>query len=138
MTPRKMYAIPLHLSGTLASDLKFYNDEIQFLRSLIDKYFMWLTDDKNISSTRAVAVNLSNLEKSRLALEQKLTEHLHHLTNLVENPFPHNARDYKEEHIDLEKMLVFFMKDFRAIKKEIFLLTEQVIESEKVKHLLTS
>lgn len=120
-----------------ASDLKFFNDEVQFLSILVDRYFMGLTDEKNVDTTKSVASKLSDVEKRRLALEEDVSAHLHHLANLVENPFPHNAQDYRDEHGALEKTLADFVKYFKAIKKEIFSLTEQVIESEKAKHLLT-
>lgn len=118
------------------TDLKFYADESRFLRSLIDKYFMWLIDDKFIDATKKMATKLLKLEKSRSQIEQQVAEHMKHLANLIQNPFPYDAQAYRDEHAGLESSLADFLKEFRIIKREIFLLTEQVIESEKVKHLL--
>lgn len=118
------------------SDLKFYNDELRFLKSLIDKYFIWLLEDKNIKNTRIVANKLTQLNKRCSELDQKVRNHKKHLAALIENPFPHNAQEYKDEHLTLESSLSEFLKDFRKAKNEVFRLTKQVIESEKANHLL--
>ena len=118
------------------TDLKFFNDELNFLRRLVDKYFMWLVDEANIESTQKLARDLSRFETKRTRLSAKLAHHLKRLTNLIENPFSHSAQDSIDEHADLEALMSAFVKDFRRIKRAAFTLTETVIESEKSKHLL--
>jgi hypothetical protein len=120
------------------SDLKFYEDELNFLRKLIDKYFLWLIEEKHLENTRSVADKLSKLEKNRLATDEKLTKHMHHLTALIENPFPYDASVYKNEHKELKAAFSEFLKEFRRVKKAIFELAEHVIDSAKVKRLIES
>ena len=134
--PEKEWEAFFILAEHWQTDLKFYADESQFLRSLIDKYFMWLIDEKYIEETRKMASKLMKLSERRSLVEQNVAEHLKHLGNLIQNPFPYDAQAYRDEHARLESSLADFLKEFRIIKKEIFLLTEQVIGSEKVKHLL--
>lgn len=134
--PEKEWVGLFILAEHWQSDLKFYAHESQFLRSLIDKYFMWLIDEKYINSTKKLAARLMKIEKRRSQMENSVAEHLKHLANLIQNPFPYDAQTFRDEHSGLEILLTAYLKDFRIIKKEIFLLTEQVIESEKVKHLL--
>ena len=136
--PEREWGALFILAEHWQTDLKFYADESQFLRSLIDKYFMWLIDEKYIEETRKMASKLMKLSGRRSLVEQNVAEHLKHLGNLIQNPFPYDAQAYRDEHARLESSLADFLKEFRIIKKEIFLLTEQVIESEKVKHLLGS
>ncbi len=118
------------------SDLIFFKDELRFFRSLIDKHFLSLIDEKNIDKTRLLVNALSNLENQRAALQRNVKEHLKHLGNLLENPFPYNAQHYRAEHTRLEVVVAEYFKNFRQTKKEIFAFVEQVMESEKAKHLL--
>ncbi len=118
------------------SDLKYYNDEIRFLRNVMDKYFLALIEKKNIADTRSAASKLSSLEKESGSLERKVSEHLKHLSNLIGNPFPYNAQEYKDEHQRLEDAMTALMKKFRTVKQEVFRVSEYAIGSEKSKHLL--
>ena len=118
------------------SDLKFFNDELRFFRSLVDKYFLTLIEKRRIGSTRHATQDLARLENQRLTLEQKVSEHLRHLTNLIESPFSHDAHECKVGHEALENSIAEFVKDFRLLKQEIFKVAEGAIESGKAKHLL--
>jgi hypothetical protein len=118
------------------SDLKFFADELQFLRTLLDKYFLKLIKTENIESTQATVTKLTKLENRRHVFEQKLDRHFSHMTNLIENPFPHDAQMYRDEHAKLEFGMAEFVKDFRELKKEIFQLAKEVMDAEKTNHLL--
>lgn len=118
------------------SDLEFLNDELSFMRKLIDRYLMWLIDEKNITDTRKQLAELSGFEKRHKAISEDLAKHLGRLTNLIENPFSHNAQDCKDAHVTIEAMVAALVKDFRVIKKAVFVLTEKIMESEKAKHLI--
>ncbi|HEY0653016.1 MAG TPA: hypothetical protein VGD65_07805 [Chryseosolibacter sp.] len=120
------------------SDLVFFYDELNFLRKLIDKYFMWLIDDDNIESTRKLASELAKLEKRRYTILQRLDQHRRHLANLVENPFSHSSQECRDEYSELEVLFAGLAKEFRQVKKDVFALTEHVIESEKAKRLLNA
>lgn len=118
------------------SDMQFFSDELRFLRSLVDKYFLWLIDKNHIEATKKMAAKLEKIEKSRGRLDLSVRNHLKHLTNLIENPFAHDAQSCKDEHAKLEDWFADFSKDFREVKKEIFRLTEQVMESKKAQYVL--
>lgn len=118
------------------SDMQFFSDELRFLRSLVDKYFLWLIDENHIEATKKMATKLGKIEKNRSRLDLSVGNHLKHLTNLIENPFAHDAQSCKDEHAKLEDWLADFSKDFREVKKGIFQLTEQVMESKKAQYVL--
>jgi hypothetical protein len=118
------------------SDLKFFQDELRFLRTLINKYFVWLIEEENIDKTRRLAARLTEIDHQRTSFEKELDKHLKHLHALLENPFAHDAHEIRQEHEKLEDGYANFVKDFRALKRETFKLTEHVIESEKAQHLL--
>ena len=118
------------------SDLAFFKDELRFFQSLIDKYFFSLIDKENIDKTRLVVADLSKLENRRTDLERSMEQHLKHLGDLLENPFPFSAQHYRDEHTRLGVVLAEYVKNFQQTKREIFAFVEHVMESEKAKHLL--
>jgi len=131
----KLYILTEHWQ----SDVKFFHYELNFLNTLVDKYFTQLTAEaENIGKVRPVALTLSKIEARARALDQKITKHLQHIRELMENPFSPNSPEFKDEHGQLELELAIFLKDFRATKSEVFALTEQVLKSEKAKHLLSA
>ncbi len=118
------------------SDLRFFADELQFFRSLIDKHFMRLIREEHRESTRATVASMSKVENRRHNLEQKVHRHLFHMANLIQEPFPHDAHAYRDEHERLEGAMADFVKDSRKLKTEIFGLARRVMDEEKTNHLL--
>lgn len=118
------------------ADLKFSEDELRFLKELIGKYFISLIEVEHIDHTKQLVDGLLDLEKKRKRLEKDIGEHLHQLTKLVDSQFLQDTQGYKERHSKLDTEMFEFLKDFRRVKKELFHVTEQIMKSEKAKHLL--
>ncbi len=119
------------------SDVEFYRDESRFLRTLIDKYFIWLIEDGNILKVQSLSNELTQIIQLKKELYKNITKHLMHLEELIENPFSQNEQKVKNEHLIIEDEFAEFVKKFKLLKREIFAITEHVIEDEKVRHLLT-
>jgi len=128
----KVYPVVEHWQ----SDMKFFEDELRFLHLLVDKYFMGLIKEKNISKTRVLAKKLFGMEPRRKNLDQQLTKHMLHIQEIFENPFSHDSHVFEVEHVELEKEVSMFIKDFRAIKREAFAIIDQVITDEMKKVMM--
>ncbi len=124
------------ISERWQSDLVFVSDELDFLRKLIDKYFLALIEEKNIERTRALSSDLLKFDKSNASVAQRLSQHLRHLADLIQNPFSHDSHECSNEHAQLETTLADHTKEFRRIKTEMFTFCEQVIESDKAQRVL--
>lgn len=120
------------------TDMGFYNDEIRFLENLIDKYFMWLLDDQKIDNVQTLLRQLETTSKTRDALEQDIRKHLQHIEELKENAFSHDEQEYRDGQENLEEELMKFIHTFKQIKKEVFAATEEIMESEKLRNILTT
>jgi predicted nuclease with TOPRIM domain len=118
------------------SELEFFQDELQFLHTLVNKYFIQLIGSEHLDKTKKLVKKFGELEQGLNLLAERNSNYMEHIQELIENPFAHDAHQYREEHSELEKELIAFMKNFRIAKREAFRLTEQVIKSEKSKHLL--
>jgi DNA gyrase/topoisomerase IV subunit A len=117
--------------------MKFFEDESRFLHNLIDKYFIWLTQDENISTVQRLASRIRALDKGRDGANSRLKLHLSHLASLENNTseLDHNA--FRIEHQELEDEISSYVKEFRKVKTEVFSITESVMDSEKLQHLLS-
>lgn len=114
------------------SDLEFYNFELNFLHKLIDKYYIWLTNDELVAEVEAAASKIIAANKSRKTLTIESINHLRHIEEILENEFKYDAQTFRKEHEVLENKFANFCKNFQLLKKEVFILTEQVLDTENV------
>lgn len=124
------------LTGHWKSDLEFYSDDLIFLHHLVDKYFMWITKSENIGLVREIKKELFELNKTNKDLLEKVKKHTIQLGRLVENPNHRDAGIIKTEHEHLEEEMSDFVKSFRKNRKEVFKITEYVIDSEHLEQLM--
>ncbi len=125
---QKLYTLTEHWK----SDLQFYNDDLKFLHHLIDKYFMWISKKENIDMVREIEVGLLEMDNRCGALLNRANKHLHHLAELIDNPFAYDSHKFRTEHQQLEDDLATFVKEFRKNRKEVFTITEHVIDGEEM------
>lgn len=114
------------------SDLLFYKDDLRFLHRLIKKYLLWISKKENVDLVKEIEISLLIVDKQCTGLLEKTTSHLHHLTELIENPFAYDSHKFRSEHAALEDSLAHFVKDFRKNRKEIFSITEYIIDGEQL------
>ncbi|SDL36464.1 hypothetical protein [Kriegella aquimaris] len=114
------------------SNLLFYNDDLKFLLHLIDKYFMWISRKENIDMVREIEVGLLKLDNECSSLLNLTNKHLHHLGELIDNPFVYDSHKFRTEHEQLEDKIANFVKDCRKNRKEVFTITEYLIDGEEM------
>jgi hypothetical protein len=120
------------------SDIEFYRDDLRFLHHLIDKYFMWIAKPENLILVRELKISLFELNKKSNDLLEKTSKHLLQLGYLVEEPNKGDAGIIKTEHEHLEEEITEFVKAFRRNRKEVFAITEYIIDSEKLASIIQS
>jgi hypothetical protein len=120
------------------SDIEFYRDDLRFLHHLIEKYFIWITKPENLELVKELQQGLFGLNKKSDDLREKTGKHLIQLGKLVENPNSGNAGVIKTEHEHLEEEITDFVKEFRRNRKEVFVLTEYIIDSEDLVRMMES
>ncbi|MGE0561716.1 MAG: hypothetical protein AB7O47_07865 [Flavobacteriales bacterium] len=120
------------LTDKWKSDLEFYNFELSFLHKLIDKYYIWLSDEELINEVEQSASKVFTADKLRNTLSFSILKHLRHIEEIMENEFSHDAQAFRNEHEELENKFSSFCKNFQLLKKEVFMLTEQVLDTESV------
>ncbi len=112
------------------TDLQFFKVELKFLNHLFDKYFIMIVHKENLDGVRALALDLSNVGKQCDSLISKVEKHLHHLSELIDDPFKYDSHVFRSDHEELENNLAAFVKHFRGVKAAVFDVSEDVIEKE--------
>ncbi|NHF59609.1 hypothetical protein FK220_009675 [Flavobacteriaceae bacterium TP-CH-4] len=124
----ELYVITQHWK----SDLEFYKDDLRFLHHLIDKYLIWITKKENLDLVGKTKSNLFELKVKSKDLLEKLHKHMIQLGYLVEDSNRSDAGVIKTEHEHLEEEIANFVKLFRTNRKEVFNITEYIIDSEEL------
>ena len=125
---QKLYLLTEHWK----SDLLFYKQDLKFLHHLIDKYFLWISKSENIDMVREIEVDLLKVHKQGATLLETTHKHLHHLAELIDNPFAYDSHQFRAEHETLEDELTEFLKDFRRNRKEVFKITGHIMDGEEL------
>ena len=120
------------------SDLDFYKDDLRFLHHLIDKYIIWITKDDNLNMVKDIEKNLFEIKKKSMDLMKELSIHQGNLRLMVENPVHSSNPQFLKDHEVLEEKVSNFVKLFRSNRKEVFKITEYIIDSEELPDILKS
>tara|TARA_R110002033_G_scaffold56641_1_gene105566 strand:- start:138 stop:587 length:450 start_codon:yes stop_codon:yes gene_type:complete len=118
------------------SDLEFYRDDLRFLHHLIDKYFMWITKPENLDMVKELKVGLNDLKNKCKDLLEKVQRHKTQLGQMVEDYNKSDAGIIRREHEHLEEEVANFVTQFRSNRKEVFAITEFIIDSESLANLM--
>lgn len=119
------------------SDLEFYKDDLRFLHHLIDKYVIWITKSENLEMVKELMLQVYDLKRRCFKMIEQISEHKHNLASLEKDATLEQWELVKESHGIMETGIYKFVKEFRANRKEVFRITEYVIDSEELTNLLT-
>lgn len=128
----ELHAITKHWQ----SNNDFYHYEINFLKKLIDKYFIWMTKKENIAQVRKLVLQLGTLDERHRDIGDAIFKHLNHIALYLENSFSHDEQLFRFEHSVLLQRIEEFNIEFRNVKKEIFEISEKVLDHKKLQLLL--
>ena len=124
------------LTNHWKSDLLFYKDDLRFLHHLIDKYFIWITKKDNLAEVQKVGRHILEDENICDQLLEKITKNSSHLADLIDDPYKYDSNVFREKHQDLEDKIAVFIKTVRKNRKQLFAVTEHILDSEQLTHLM--
>ncbi|MGS0524262.1 hypothetical protein ACU8V7_02750 [Zobellia nedashkovskayae] len=93
---------------------------------------MWISKKENIDMVRQIEVGLVEMDNQSSKLLQHVNTNLHHLAELMDNPFAYDSNKFRTEHQQIEDDLASFVKSFRKNRKAVFSITEHVIDAEEM------
>ena len=118
------------------SDVEFYGDELQFLNSLINKYFVYLLTDESLKDVQALAVRITDTTKSRDKLLPDIIRYMLSIKRQLTEDEEIHIKEAKATHVKLDEQMNEFVNSFKLLKKDVFSVIEKVLEKEKVKKLI--
>jgi hypothetical protein len=110
--------------------------DLEFLQHIIDNYFIWMANKKDIDDVREIESILVETTNNCSHLKKKIAKHLIHLGNLIDDSFKYDSYAFRDEHEQLENELVLFVKSFRKSRKDVFNITKRVLDSDSLTELL--
>ncbi len=112
------------------SDLEFYIEDLQFLQRLIDRYTIWIEKRQNSVAVSKLVSDLHQLSSTGKNLLEQLQEHLGQLSSLMNGDKGLDPEVFIRDHEVLEDEIARFVKGFRSNRKEVYRVSEEVIDSE--------
>lgn len=95
-----------------------------------------MTRKENLDEVRDIETDLIEIDRKCNQLLKKTNKHLTNLADLIDAPFKYDSHVFRTEHEELEDSIIDFVKSFRSNRKEMFAITEHVMDSEKLNRLL--
>ena len=124
------------LSKHWKSDLLFYREDSKFLHRLINKYFIWLTKSENIEMVRKIEINVNKINIECETLLHRVNEHIKLFETIEKDQELKDDTIFRRDHESLENQISKFVKEFRENRKEVFKITEYVVDSEQLVSIL--
>lgn len=124
------------LTNHWKSDLLFFKDDLKFMHRLIDKYFIWITEEGNLHDVQKIGNAILKNTQVCDGLLKSVQEHLSHLANLIDEPFKNDSGKFRDEHQELEDDITLFTKSVRDNRKELFSVTERVLNDERLENMM--
>lgn len=119
------------------SELRFINDEQQFLEDLIKNYTIDLITGNTFSKSKEAISSLSKHRKDLKPLLKRTIAHSNNLQTLLDDDeIPGEIDRYKEAHYDIMVEVVAYYSKFKKIKRMIFSLVQKIIKQNKKRKLL--
>ena len=117
------------------NDMSFFDDEIRFLNSLLEKYFLFLLSDEHVNRIQMLSDQLKKTSIVKKIIKDDLLKHQTHLDGTLKNSIENREDFLTLEHARIEEELTELTKSFKDIKHEIFKITEEVMKSDKLNTL---
>ena len=119
------------------SELKFIKDEQHFLDELLKSYTIQLIENQDFSKNKEIISQLSKLRKTGEKLMKKLINHENELLILVDGIDQiKEEKHYRFLHSTYLLEVTNYFNDYKAIKRDIFIVIKAIMKHEKQKRLL--
>jgi hypothetical protein len=118
------------------SDLEFYKEDLRFLKTLIEKYLIWITKKDNLELVSSLRKKEHELIVACTSLLDKVSGHLHKASELATASDTGKETEFRNVHLELETALASFVKTFRENRMEVFKVTEYIMDSEELQNIL--
>ena len=118
------------IANRWGAELEFFDIETPFLYYLMDEYFMRLCEPSCQKKFKQIITDLSKLETDRKIIRPLLDRQLNEIILMSEDIVPENIDSLAEQQIKIEYLLNSLTTKYRAVKKDLFALTDSFRKSK--------
>lgn len=111
-------------------DLDFYREDLQFLQQLINRYSIWIKSTENSKAANTLLADLHRLTNDSKLLLKKIDQHLEQLSSMMQGNKGINTEDILQDQENLENSIAEFIKEFRTNRKQVYMVSEKIMDSE--------
>lgn len=125
-----------HSAEALKSDMEFYSAEMAFLRSLLDRYLLWLIEEESLSGLQLLNSKIKTHDEKCRSFIGKAESLMNRLGLLIENPFTQDEHRILESYKHTFEEAGAFEKEIKNLKREIFDHVAHVLRTEKAQKMI--
>lgn len=107
-------------------DLLFFEDEVRFLKSLLDQYFLLQLKDDYVNKIQMISSNLQQLQLVKDNITKDTLTHQGNLEVKFKDIVTHDIYFFRIEGERINEEMNDLNRSFRTIKKEIFHLSKHM------------
>jgi hypothetical protein len=115
------------------SELSLYKDEMQFLKRLIDRYYLEVVKLENLDEIREEVMQLQDLGHANKSLLKEVRQYRDRLTRFMDRPKDSVLPELQTTHKNLQKKMAAFKLRFHSVKQEVFGIANSVLEKMKAR-----
>lgn len=113
-------------------DLLFYRQDLRFVQLVLIRYFLSKPNIENVALQPDKEIKMNHLYRYCDTLIQETDYHIKELSKLIKDPFKQDYKDFKRENKYLKDDIAHFAKTLRRVRKDVFQITESVLEGERL------
>ncbi len=115
----------------IKSDLAFYSKDLLFLQQLVDQYFDEMVKNEHLDEIRESLIRFQDLCYDCDCLKKRVKDQQSHLIDIIKGASSHDYKTILKEQSSIENGNVVLMKELKMVKKEMFLISEHVLQEKK-------
>lgn len=120
------------------SNMKFYSSEMAFLRSLMDRYLLWLVEEESMTGLQILISKIKKTDEKCSEFSGKAESLMNRLGQLIENPFTQDEHKIMDSFKHTFEEVNAFEIEIKRVKQEIFEHIAHTLRTEKGRHLLNA
>jgi hypothetical protein len=113
------------------SDLVLYSKDLLFLQQLLDTYFDEMVKNEHLDEIRESLIRFQDLCYDCDRLKKRVKDQQSHLIEIIKGASPHDHNAILIEQSGIENRNARIVKELKMVKKEILLISENVLQEKK-------
>nr|WP_294895385.1 hypothetical protein [uncultured Pedobacter sp.] len=119
------------------SDLAFLEDEMRFFKKLFNKVITLAIHESSIEKLYPVNNGLAQLSEKRKQLKEMVVKHKNLLTSLIKDQSKTMGMELLNNNAHIAEEIKSLFAEDQQVRKNLYVLSENVFDEESKHHLLT-